>query len=209
MTMRAELISLKSNDSYATLKAVYLEHRYSRIPVFDPAEKQILGIINMKDLLFQILETKPFHLKSLMTKCHSIQANQSLDLALEQFQKTQSHLFAVTSPNNNNIIGIITLEDVLEELVGEIYDEDDLTGFVKEIGHHMWIVHEAASTKAFFNKKLHLSTKSHEHELKLKDWFDHQKKVNQTVIYKNYAFRYGRKPKYFEVEALSPPSNNF
>ena len=67
----------------------------------------------------------------------------------------------------------------------------------------MWIVHEATSTKTFFNKNLHLSTQADEHHLKMKDWFNKQNIQNNKVIYKNYLFRRSQKKKYFEVEALS------
>lgn len=203
MTPLKDLISLQINDSYATFRTIYLEHRYTRIPVFNEKKTAILGIVNIKNVLGQLLRQQTFVLKNLITPCYFIADDLSLDLALEQFQKTEAHIFAVLHKNTKTVVGIITLEDVLEELVGEIYDEDDLTGFVKEIGHHMWIVHEATSTKTFFNKNLHLSTQANEHHLKMKDWFNKQNIQNNKVIYKNYLFRRSQKKKYFEVEALS------
>ena len=127
MIPRVDVVAL---DVKATLKdtiktAVSAGH--SRIPVFENTIDNITGILYVKDLLkFVIDKPKKFILKKMLHKPYFVPETMTLDVLLLEFKKRKLHL-AITVDEYGGIGGIVTLEDVLEEIVGEIDDEFDDT----------------------------------------------------------------------------------
>jgi CBS domain containing-hemolysin-like protein len=85
-----------------------------------------------------------------------IDQEMNLDKALEIIQRTRSHIAIVYQSTQSNYIGIITLEDLLEELVGPIYDEHDEVGLVQEIGNHRFEVKGNIKLNHLFSQYLKL-----------------------------------------------------
>lgn len=110
-----------------------IKSRYSRIPVFKETKDTILGIIFIKDLLLALRE-KSIHdidIKSLIRKPVIINEAMKLNVLLKQMRDTFEHFTFITN-DSDEFIGIITLEDILEEIVGNIYDEHDFVGETSE-----------------------------------------------------------------------------
>jgi len=95
---------------------------HSRIPVYDQTKNMIVGILYAKDLMIFTEEKKK--VSEVMRKVHFIRENERLDTALNLFRKRKMHIFMVQDKKGRTK-GIITLEDILEEIVGEIVDEYD------------------------------------------------------------------------------------
>mgnify|MGYP003937197179 CR=1 FL=1 len=104
---------------------------HTRLPVIsDEAEPQVLGILHTKEFIAMMDTKTEFSLTSLFRKPYFVSAHESILKILKDFQGNRVHMAIVCQ--NSQTLGIITLEDILEEVVGEIYDEDD-DGIVKKI----------------------------------------------------------------------------
>lgn len=97
---------------------------FSRMPVYEKDEKNIIGVVHLKDIIEGFNRNKSTLIKDLIFEAFFITGEERIDHLLQKFQKKGQHL-AIIKNFHNQIIGIITLEDVLEELVGEIEDESD------------------------------------------------------------------------------------
>lgn len=136
MTPRKNVFFLKENLllSKASLKTIY-NHGHSRIPIFNNKETKVVGMLYTKDLI-NIDPDDNIPLKDLMrVKVNFIGREEKLSKVMKKFQNQKIHLFIVKD-KSNRISGIITLEDVLEEIVGEIVDEYDSVVDMKQAHKH-------------------------------------------------------------------------
>ncbi len=125
MIPRIDIISLDSNTQLKELIAIVSEAGHSRLPVFEDTIDNIIGILYVKDLLKFILEKpRKFSLKKMLHKTYFVPETMPLDDLLLEFKKRKLHL-AITVDEYGGVGGMVTLEDVLEEIVGEIVDEFD------------------------------------------------------------------------------------
>lgn len=123
MTPRIDVAAIEINMSYEELRAKILESKYSRLPVYEDTFDHIKGIIYVKDLIKHIDEPN-FKWQILLRKAKFIPENKKLDDLLEDFQETKNHM-AIVVDEYGGTSGVVTLEDVLEEIVGDITDEFD------------------------------------------------------------------------------------
>ena len=121
MKPRIDVFSVSKTMSYTDLIKQVRENRYSRIPVFDKTIDNVTGVIYLKDL-FPYLDQKNFDWTTLIREPYFIPENKKLDDLLKEFQKLKNHMAIVVDEYGGNS-GIITLNDIVEELVGEINDE--------------------------------------------------------------------------------------
>lgn len=128
MQPRMEINALPSSTSYNNVRALILESGYSRIPIYEDTIDKIVGILYIKDLLPHIMEDDDFDWVSLLRTPFFIPENKKLDDALKEFQDKKIHL-AIVLDEYGGTLGLVTLEDVIEEIVGEIkneFDDDEL-----------------------------------------------------------------------------------
>ena len=123
MKPRIDVFSVSKTMSYNDLIQKVRENRYSRIPVYDETIDNITGVIYLKDL-FPHLNEKNFNWITLIREPYFIPENKKLDDLLNEFQKLKNHMAIVVDEYGGNS-GIITLNDIVEEIVGEINDEFD------------------------------------------------------------------------------------
>ena len=123
MKPRIDVFSVSKTMSYNDLIQKVRENRYSRIPVYDETIDNITGVIYLKDL-FPHLNEKNFNWITLIKEPYFIPENKKLDDLLNEFQKLKNHMAIVVDEYGGNS-GIITLNDIVEEIVGEINDEFD------------------------------------------------------------------------------------
>ena len=121
MKPRIDVFSVSKTMSYTDLIKQVRENRYSRIPVFDETIDNVTGVIYLKDL-FPYLDQKNFDWTALIREPYFIPENKKLDDLLKEFQKLKNHMAIVVDEYGGNS-GIITLNDIVEEIVGEINDE--------------------------------------------------------------------------------------
>ena len=123
---REDLITLEFNAPLKEILAMFRRHKFSRYPVYDSDTQEFVGLLHIKDLLLELaaLDHIPesFNLAELTRPLERVSRHMPLSQLLEQFRKGGSH-FALVEEADGNIIGYLTMEDVLEVLVGDIQDE--------------------------------------------------------------------------------------
>lgn len=125
MTPRINTYSLNEKDLLSKSKLAEIQGKgHSRIPVFDKNKNKVVGILYVKDLIAINPSDKTPVSKVMRKDVVFVNDSDKLDIILNKFRKKRKHLFIVLD-EFKNIVGIITLEDVLEEIVGEIVDEYD------------------------------------------------------------------------------------
>ncbi|MBA5793887.1 gliding motility-associated protein GldE [Flavobacterium sp. xlx-214] len=123
MTPRIDIFALSDDELFHEIIPQVIEKGYSRIPVYKDSIDHIVGILYIKDLI-PFLDKKVFQWTTLLREPYFIPEGQKLDDLLTDFQSNKNHL-AVVVDEFGETVGIITLEDILEEIVGEIADELD------------------------------------------------------------------------------------
>ena len=124
MTPRHDIVAIEQNEKYSALKKLIVESNFSRIPVFEKTPDNIYGIIYVKDLLKYISMDDSFDWTRLVKKISYVSENKKISDLLKVFQQKKIHM-AVVSNEYGGISGLITMQDILEEIVGEISDEFD------------------------------------------------------------------------------------
>ena len=123
MTPRADMFVI-DGDEELKLKAV-VKSGFTRIPVIEGDIDHVVGILNVKDLLkYQASSTDEINVRQIMRQPYFVPENKKLDNLLQEFKKRKQHM-AIIIDEHGGVSGLITLEDALEEIVGEIIDETD------------------------------------------------------------------------------------
>lgn len=120
-------VDLEAIDAESNIKEVFdfiLEAGYSRIPVFRDSQDNVIGILYIKDLLPFLDQSEDFDWKVVLRKPFFIPENKKINDLLQEFRKMKMHM-AIVVDEYGGASGIVTLEDILEEIVGEITDEFD------------------------------------------------------------------------------------
>ena len=124
MTPRIEMSSIPNNIPFSKVIEFVLEFGYSRIPIHKESADNVIGILYIKDLLPHLKESDEFPWLDLIRKPYFIPENKKIDDLLQEFRGMKMHL-AVVVDEYGGASGIVTLEDILEEIVGDITDEFD------------------------------------------------------------------------------------
>ena len=126
MVPRTKMILIEEQMSFKQTLPIILNSPHSRYPVIDSNHERIVGILHAKDLLKFILEDKKEHysVKNIVRPAIFIPESKRLDSLLKEFRQKRNHM-AIVIDEYGNISGLITIEDVLEEIVGDIEDEFD------------------------------------------------------------------------------------
>ncbi len=149
MTARVDVISLEQAQSFAEVKAIILDSGFSRIPVHEENFDNIKGILYIKDLLPH-LEKSEFNWQKLIRKPYFVPENKKIDDLLREFQNMKTHL-AIVVDEYGGSSGIITLEDILEEIVGDISDEfDDDELVYSKLDDHTYVFEGKVSLKDMY-----------------------------------------------------------
>lgn len=125
MVPRAQMVVLEQDWSLERLIAEVVESGHSRFPVIDESRDDVLGILIVKDLLIHAFDRREdFDLRSLLRPAKFIPESKRLNILLNEFRANRLHM-AIVVDEYGGVAGLITIEDVLEEIVGEIDDEYD------------------------------------------------------------------------------------
>ncbi len=127
MTPAAEIISFEKSTPISELVAVVIQEGFTRIPIYGENSDRIQGILHAKDLLKICAQPQKddLQLEDYLKRVHFVSENKPIVDLLKEFQKEKTHMAMVTD-EFGTVRGLITLEDVLEEIVGEIDDEYDI-----------------------------------------------------------------------------------
>ncbi len=126
MISRVDITSIEYHDTWSEVMKVILKSGFSRIPVYDTTQDTICGILYSKDLLPHIgIKDDSFNWQSLLRKAYFVPGSRMIDDLLEDFRLRKIHI-AIVVDEYGGTLGIVTLEDIIEEIVGEIDDEYDV-----------------------------------------------------------------------------------
>ena len=125
MIPKVEMVNINIDDSPDRLVETVISSGHSRYPVINEKKKKVEGILLAKDLLPLLSGNSEINLDAIMRDAKVVPETKRADSLLEEFKKDKSHL-AVVIDEYGEICGLVTIEDILEELVGEIEDEHDI-----------------------------------------------------------------------------------
>ncbi len=140
MIPRIDMVSVEDTASYNEIKEVFKENMYTRIPVYHDSTDNIIGIINIKDFLF-VPDTENFKISDILRDVYfTYEYKKTSDLMLEMRQSSSNMAMVLNEYGSTE--GMITLEDLLEEIVGEIRDEydEDEEQLIQKISENIYIV---------------------------------------------------------------------
>lgn len=149
MTTRSEMETVDVSWPFSRILSMVVDQKYSRMPVIDQTDDHIKGILYIKDLLPYLNRDDKFRWQSLIREPYYVPENKPIDDLLDDFRKKRLHM-AIVVDEFGGTNGLITMEDVLEEIVGEIhdeYDEDDQTW--QKVGKKEWIFEARTSLTDF------------------------------------------------------------
>ncbi len=149
MCPRTDVFAIPDSDEFSTVVKKIIKNGHSRIPVYNENIDEIIGILYSKDLLPH-LSKKTFQWKNILRKPFFVPENKKLDDLLKEFQEMKNHL-AIVVDEYGGTSGIVTLEDVIEEIVGDIsdeFDDDDLS--YSKLDDHNYVFEGKIALKDFY-----------------------------------------------------------
>ncbi len=124
LTPRVDMVAIDINMDIEEIKKIVLKEKFTRIPVYEDSIDNIIGILHEREFLSAIVSGKPFSIRDITNETMFIPDNLKISKTLSQMQKNKMQL-AIVADQHGGTAGIVTMEDILEELVGEIWDEHD------------------------------------------------------------------------------------
>ena len=137
---RVDMVAVEMNTPTEDILSTCLDNGYSRIPVYQNSIDNIVGVLHAKDLLNCLAKNKPIVVSELMRDVMFVYRTKRINSLLADFRRTKQHI-AIVTDDYGGTVGLVTLEDVLEELVGEIWDETDSAEVpIRAISENKWEV---------------------------------------------------------------------
>lgn len=197
-------VIVSKNTSLNQLLKIYYNNKYTRVIVLQK-NNEIYGTLNFKILLALMIDQngklkndQDIEIDNAISETLFLETSLKLDEALRLMQKFQTHIAVVTpSKNSKKMLGIITIEDILEELVGEIYDENDDPHEILQVNDYDWVIDQKTKAKNIVTKlKLQVDFIV-TNKMRAKDFFVQYFKIpefNQNTIYhtKNFSLKLER-----------------
>jgi len=191
MIPRTHVVAIDINDFKESMLDSLIEENYSRIPCYADSLDNIVGVVSLKDILIELRKGQPIQITSIMRSVLIVPETKRIAILLKEFQSKHQQI-AVVINEYGGTQGIVTMEDILEELVGEIQDEyDNETPFVEKKGENSYIVLASASLDDINELLPHPLTMNEEYEtlagyLILR--FGKIPNLNEKITFDDYEF---------------------
>jgi putative hemolysin len=140
MIPRIDMTSVDINSDYDTIMAVFRESMFTRLPVYDGEPDRIIGLVNIKDFIL-VRDKKDFRIKDILRDAYfTYEFKKIADLMIEMRGKAFNVAFVLSEYGTT--VGMITMEDLVEEIVGEIRDEydEDENELIQQVGERQYLV---------------------------------------------------------------------
>ncbi len=193
MIPRSQMITLKLNQPLDECLDVIIESAHSRFPVISEDKDHIEGILMAKDLLpFMRSDAEPFSMEKVLRPAVVVPESKRVDRMLKEFRSQRYHM-AIVIDEFGGVSGLVTIEDILELIVGEIedeYDEEDDIDF-RQLSLHAWSVRALASIEDF-NEHFHTQFSNEEVDTiggLVMQAFGHLPARRETIDINGYQFR--------------------
>ena len=163
MVPRVDMVSVSLDDTYDTVVSIFRKEKFTRLPVYENDRDNIVGILNVKDLLF-LEDRKNFHISSILYEPYfTYEFKKISELLMEMREKSVS--LTIVLDEYGTAVGMITLEDLLEELVGEIRDEyaEDEKNLIQSLNDREYLI-EGSMKLDDINDALGLHLESEEYD---------------------------------------------
>lgn len=168
MIPRTEVVGIDLDTPFAEVLRLVQQARHSRFPVYEASLDNVVGIIHSKDILSYVDRPQAFSLGEIARPPYFVPESKPIETLLQSFRKRRVHL-AVVVDEYGGVEGVVTLEDIVEEIVGEIQDEYDAEEvLVRELGPGRYLVDGSASLRTI-NRRFKLQL-SEEHANTLAGW---------------------------------------
>lgn len=193
MIPRSQMITIESNCTFDQILPIAEENQHSRYPVIGESRDEILGILLIKDILPYFKSPNDFVLSKMLRPAIFIPESKRLNVLLNDFRVNHNHM-AIVVDEYGGISGLVTIEDVLEEIVGEIEDESDISEFnnlIKKIGDRQFTVKALTSIEDF---NTHFNTQFSEEEFDtigglVMNRLGHLPKRGDSIVIDNLRFK--------------------
>lgn len=195
MIPKAQMISVSKEDTLEDILPILIDSAHSRFPVFDTNGDDIVGMLLAKDLLQYFFNhpEKPFHLSDIIRPAFFTPQSKRLDILLREFRIKRNHI-AIVLDEYGHVAGLITIEDVLEQIVGDIedeYDIDENDGNIKKLDDGAYII-KAMTPIEEFNEYFNATLSDEEFDtisgLVLQE-LGHLPKRGETVKIQHFRFK--------------------
>ncbi len=148
---RVNVVAVEKNTDVEKIRKLFDKEGYSRLPVFDKTIDKIIGTIHEKDFFNNYLKGNK-DITSIIQTAFFTTEHQKISVLLKQLQKNKVHI-AIVLDEYGGTAGLVTLEDILEELVGEIWDEhDEIINYFKKVGENSYLIDGNAPLEDLFAK---------------------------------------------------------
>jgi CBS domain containing-hemolysin-like protein len=140
MTPRVDMVAVDVNDDIKTITDTFFKNKFSRLPVYDTNTDNIIGVLSERDFYTKLIKDQNINLRRMVRDPLFIPSSTKVDALIELLQTKNTHI-AIVVDEYGGVDGIVTMEDALEELVGEIYDEhDDITETITKKDDYNYII---------------------------------------------------------------------
>ena len=149
LTPRVDLTAVDIEEDQQAIYNIFMESRFSRIPVYKDTIDNIVGVIHQRDF-FVMIRTKGQTMQDIIKPVIFVSDSIKISKLIKHLQKSKAHM-AVVTDEYGGTMGIVTMEDILEELVGEIWDEhDDVVNDMEKISENEYMVSGSADVEELF-----------------------------------------------------------
>ncbi len=150
MTPRVDVVTIDVDDDIDSIKEIFFKNQFSRIPVYEDQIDNIIGVLYERDFFTKLIKNQKINIKKLMKKALFVPPTMKADNLINLFRQENNHL-AIVTDEFGGFDGIVTMEDALEEVVGEIFDEhDDVLANITKIGDNKYLVNADYELDNFF-----------------------------------------------------------
>jgi len=197
MVPATDIISVKVNSTIQDVLDVFNKHHFTRLPVYDDSQDNIIGMIHLKDILLLLIKGEEKPLRDIVRPILFVPETIKVNQLLRELRQQHRHL-AIVLNEHGSVTGLISLGDVLEEIVGEISDEHErMTEKIIKLHQGGWLI-DASTPLEDIEEMLKTSFESEESVTLggfLTEQLQHLPKKGERVLYKGY---------YYQVQQATP-----